>query len=122
MLTVYRRHVKCCPHRSEGRGYRRCRCPVWLDTRINGRRVHKTVNLTDWDQAQVLAQKWLQEGDATVKAEQPPLAKTEGLITLELAWEKFLAKVRDRNLRPATIYKYDLLRRQMRSFAQGRGL
>ena len=28
MLTIYRRHVRTCAHRSEGRKYRRCRCPV----------------------------------------------------------------------------------------------
>jgi integrase/recombinase XerD len=33
-----------------------------------------------------------------------------------------LAQAKARKLRPATIYKYDLLRRQMRSFAETRGL
>ena len=31
MLTIYRRHRRNCSHRSEGRGYRRCLCPIWVD-------------------------------------------------------------------------------------------
>jgi site-specific recombinase XerD len=38
------------------------------------------------------------------------------------AWEHFLAQAKARKLRPTTIYKYDLLRRRMRDFAQRQGL
>ena len=31
MLTIYRRHLKNCDHCTEGRKYRRCHCPIWVD-------------------------------------------------------------------------------------------
>ena len=36
MLTTYRRHKKDCAHRAEGRKYRRCKCPIWVDGFLAG--------------------------------------------------------------------------------------
>jgi hypothetical protein len=36
MLTIFRRHLKRCEHRAEGRKYRRCKCPLWADGFLNG--------------------------------------------------------------------------------------
>lgn len=79
------------------------------------------MNLTDWEQAQVLAQKWAQEGDTAVKVDLPAPTPKAGSISLEQAWEGFLAQAKARKLSPATIYKYSLLRRQMLGFAHRHG-
>src|SRR5882762_3398483 len=65
----------------------------------------------------------MEEGEATTKADVCAAARNRiEPISLEHAWEHFLAQAKARKLRPATIYKYDLLRRRMRDFAQRRGL
>jgi integrase len=43
-------------------------------------------------------------------------------ITINRAWKEFLTDAKARNLREPTLYKYDLLSRQMDLFAQDRGL
>ena len=119
---VYRRHSKHCPHRGAARRYWRCHCPIWFDARVKGRRIHKSMQLVDWEQAQDLAQVWIQKGDSTARIDNTKEAPRTELISLDSAWESFMAQARMRKLRPATIYKYDLLRRRMQEFAARRGL
>jgi integrase len=80
------------------------------------------MQLVDWEQAQDLAQVWMQKGDSTVRVDHRKEVLGEELISLDSAWESFLAQTRMRKLRPATIYKYDLLRRRMQEFAVRRRL
>lgn len=80
------------------------------------------MQLVDWDQAQDLAQVWIQKGDSTAQVDHPKGTHKEEPVSLDSAWESFLAQARMRKLRPATIYKYDLLRRRMQEFAARRGL
>ena len=37
-LTIWRRHTEDCPHRSKGRTYLKCNCPVWADGYQDGKR------------------------------------------------------------------------------------
>jgi hypothetical protein len=86
----------------------------------HGRRILKSTGATDWKEAQVLAQRWL-EGNFTPQQPAHPIP-TQQPISIETAWEKFLASLRTRNLSAVTNYKYDLLRRRMLEFARWRGL
>ena len=47
MLTIYRRHRKNCKQRIDGRGYRRCLCPIWVDGSLNGVEIRKSLRLRD---------------------------------------------------------------------------
>jgi site-specific recombinase XerD len=47
-LTPYRRHTATCPHRDKGKAYTSCRCPVWCDGTVDGRRVRESLNAKDW--------------------------------------------------------------------------
>jgi site-specific recombinase XerD len=38
MLTIWRRHTEMCPHRTKGRAYLKCNCPLWADGYVNGKR------------------------------------------------------------------------------------
>src|ERR1039458_10839693 len=62
MLTIYRRHVKSCGHRAEGRKYRRCRCPIWVDGFLNGVEMRESLELRDWEKAQQRIRDWEAEG------------------------------------------------------------
>lgn len=116
MLVAYRRHERRCPHRSEGRRYRRCRCPIHVQGTLVGQHIRKSTGLRDWEKAQRLIREWEAEGRfATEPAESSP-------ITVDQTWQRFLADVQARGLNPSTVRKYRLLSRQMQEFSQKRGL
>ena len=108
MLAIYRRHRKRCPHRNEGRAYRRCLCPVWAEGRVGDEQIRKSLDVRDWQQAQSLVRNWEAENKQT---ENVPKA------TVALAWKDFLADAQVRGLRDSTLRKYRLLNRQMDEFA-----
>ncbi len=113
MLAIYRRHRKGCPHRSEGRSYRRCRCPIWVDGMLGGKRIRESLKVRDWQRAQDIVREWEAEGRRSLA----PEPKTVGE-----AWKEFLADVEARKLHASTVRKYKLLRHQMEEFTQRRGM
>jgi integrase/recombinase XerD len=128
---LFRRHLAQCPHREEKRNYKRCGCPIWLDTRIDGRRVLKSIGTSDLNSALKLAGKWIAESgafDFTTESEPVPEPKPstptiqDEPISLERAWERYISGAKNRNLSRTTIYKREQLRRQMCSFAERRRL
>lgn len=115
MLTIYRRHKRGCEHRGEGRAYRRCRCPLWVEGKIGAEKLRKTLGTSDWQRANDTVQKWEKEGQRIEEPQGQPLSCAE-------AHDKFLADAAARRLNEATIYKYTLLFRQLEAFAERRGL
>jgi integrase len=67
----------------------------------------------DWEKAQGIIREW--EAEGTQAAEPEP-------VTIAAAWQEFLSDARARNLREPTLYKYDLLSRQMASFTTDHGI
>lgn len=114
MLTLYRRHLKSCEHRGEGRAYRRCKCPIWADGFIGKRDIRQSLELRDWQKAQDKIREWEAEGEVTQEAAEP--------MTIATAWEHFMRDAVARSLKPATLVKYRQLRGAMMSFAQEHGL
>ena len=112
MLTAYRRHRKNCPHRSEGRKYRRCRCPIWADGWLGDQEIRESLKLRDWDKAQEKIREWEAEGRITQEPEE---------ITIDAACQDFIRDARARGLREPTLGKYDVLFRQLQAFARGHG-
>ena len=113
MLTIYRRHTRRCPHRNEGRKYRRCRCPIWVDGTLNARDLRKSLGAINWERALTLIHRWEAEGTSKER---------ETRITPKEACEEFIADAEARKLSEATIYKYSLLFRQFQDFADDRGI
>jgi integrase/recombinase XerD len=113
MLTIYRRHRKNCKQRIDGRGYRRCLCPIWVDGSLNGVEMRKSLRLRDWQRAQDLVRKWEAAGERLEKPKP---------LTVKEVCEKFVADAEARNLREPTLYKYRLLFRQLQDFAATYGL
>jgi hypothetical protein len=81
MLTAFRRHVKTCLHRDEGRNYRRCRCPIWVDGFLGKVEMRKTLDTKDWEKAQQIIRDWEAEG---ILVEEPPTP-----VTIEQACADF---------------------------------
>ena len=116
MLGIYRRHQKHCPHRPEGRKYRRCKCPVWVDGHLNGVDIHKSLGTRDWQKAQGIVRQWEAEGAALHGSPE------SSQVTVEQAWRHFLTDLEIRKLHPETLRKYRLLQRTMCEFAESQQL
>jgi integrase/recombinase XerD len=114
MLTIYRRHRKDCEHRSEGRKYRRCRCPIWVDGFLAGREICKSLDMADWQKAQEYVRDWESK-------EAEPKTTTEPVTVLQ-AGDRFVDDAKARNLTHSTIYKYHLLFRELVEFATKKGI
>jgi integrase/recombinase XerD len=110
MLILWRRHTQTCSHSS--RRYLKCRCPIWLDWRVGGKRIRKPLNTKDWTVAQTHARELEVTG---VNVDIAP-------ITIGQAAEKFLADAVARGLRESSLYKYRLLFKQLDAYYQQRGL
>jgi integrase len=113
MLTIYRRHVKGCAHKHEGRKYRRCRCPIWADGFLNGVEIRESLNLRDWEKAQQRIREWEAEGRPTVEVEE---------TTIEQACLAFEKDAGARELREPTLKKYRVLFKQLQAFACAEGI
>ena len=112
MLTLYRRHRKGCKHRSQGRKYRHCQCPIWVDGTLAGVELRESLKMRDWQRAQDMIRVWEADNRRTVESEPK---------TINAAWVDFLADIEARKLADSTIRKYKLLNRQMEGFAKERG-
>jgi integrase/recombinase XerD len=113
MLTIYRRHRKTCKQRHDGRSYRRCFCPIWVDGLLGGLEIRKSLKTRDWQGAHQLVRLWEAEG----RREERPKP-----IGVKDACDKFISDAEARGLREPTVYKYRLLFRQLQDFAAVYGL
>jgi hypothetical protein len=116
MLTLYRRHLKSCVHRGEGRGYRRCKCPVWVDGLLGSEDLRESLGTRNWEKAGRTVQEWETRGCKTSPAPE------RGLTTIEHASSEFLRDAAARELREPTLYKYRLLFRRLAEFAAAHGI
>jgi integrase/recombinase XerD len=115
MLTTYRRHLKDCEHRDEGRKYRRCRCPIWVDGFLSGQEIRKSLETRDWEEAQDRVREWEAKGIQN--------ADRHGRhVSIAQACDDFVADAEARNLRDKTVYKYRLLFRHLKTFSEVQGL
>ncbi len=115
MLTIYRRHVKTCAHKPEGRKYRRCRCPIWVDGTLRGEEIRESLQTRNWEKAVKLVRERETEVPGTSAQQQEP-------FKFDTASADFLWDLDRRGLVPATISKYKLLFRQMQEFAKAKGI
>lgn len=114
MLTIYRRHKKSCGHRGEGRKYRRCRCPIWIDGTLHGKEVREALNELDWERAQ----KTVRDRES----EQPDEQTQVSAVSVEEATQKYIADAEARQLSGETVKKYKRLFAKFTAFAQGEGI
>ena len=119
MLTIYRRHVKACEHKHEGRKYRRCRCPIWVDGSLRGEELRESLGLENWEKAQEKIRDWEVSGRSVVTKAEP---EEDTATTLEKACASFIADAESRELQESTLRKYRQLVKQMKAFAAAEGL
>src|SRR3984893_9664422 len=117
MLTTYRRHKKDCAHRAEGRKYRRCKCPIWVDGFLAGQEIRKSLNTDDWQKAQDDVREWEAKGALPLV-----IGAGDEPVTIEQAKTDFLADAEPRKLTPSSVYRYTMLFRQVEQFTKSKGI
>jgi len=109
MLTVYKRHSAGCPHKA--RSYRRCNCPCWVEGTIEGKYYRESLKTRSWTRATELVREREESGGEAIRR-----------ITIEDATGAFIRDTEARGLREPSIYKYRLLFKQLKEFAEDKGL
>ena len=118
MLTIYRRHLKTCDHRAEGRSYRRCRCPLWVDGFLGKDEIRESLRTRNWDQANEILHEW--EANGRVPAE--PRQEEQLPPTIQQVCKEFILTAESRKLKKTTVDRYRIIFRQLDAFAAGQGL
>lgn len=112
MLTLFRRHLKKCPHQS--RRYRRCSCPISVEGSLKGERIRKALDLTSWEAAENLVREWSARGALGAEAHR---------LSPRVAAERFIADARARQLKPGTVELYEqTLIKQLVGWCEGKGI
>ena len=102
MLNIYRRHLSKnasgpgCPHKSKGRAWTKCSCPIWIDGTQDGRRLNYALKTTNWTAA---ARKLRQ-------IENGELEPDTKLKPVEAACREYVEKLTVDGMAPATVKKY----------------
>jgi integrase/recombinase XerD len=111
VLTLYRRHLRGCPHAQE-RFYKRCKaCPVWVQGVLMGRKIRHSMRTASWERAEVEI-KAMDTPEPT--AATSPVATDRGLLE---AYEAFYKEC-ERRQAPATLRKYRYLQDQLEDFCR----
>jgi integrase len=107
VLTVFRRHLTTCPHRS--RRERRCKCPLQVEGTLRGEKIRKALDVTSWEAAQDRVRDW-ELG-----------VVDEPIVTMADAKRQFLDDADSRKLSRESLKKYRGLWKQLDAFAARRG-
>src|SRR5277367_4613162 len=106
MLQLYRRHVKSCrfwtgKSTNGNRRNNNCRCPIWVDGRLAGVRVNKTLGQRDWTRANEIVRDWEIAGSILPQ-------KRAGTPVSE-ACDAFMADALAQRLSESSLKKYRVL-------------
>src|SRR5262245_34796126 len=106
MFQLYRRHVKSCRFWTgkSTNGNRRdhnCRCPVWVDGYLGGKRVNRTLGLRDWTRANAVVRDWEIAGSIQQAAR-------AGVPVVD-ACDAFMADVEAQRLSESSLKKYRVM-------------
>ncbi len=126
--NLFRKHQRSCSHREKRRGYKKCRCPIWIDFSFAGERIFKSLRTRNWDLAEDMLRNCqmnesLPPGEAKLPRICDPNKKPESVShTVADACAAFLHDARARQLSEPTLYKYGLVLGRLQVFSHERGL
>ena len=105
MLNLWRRHSRTCSHRKKGRNYTKCKCIIWADGDLDGKRFRRSTGVRDWQRALRKLAAWESPDAPTLKP-------------IDEAAEAFLKHCRE--LAPPSLRKYRNVLEQLKSFCKAR--
>jgi len=111
MLTIFRFHTKSCPHRADGRSWRRCKCPIHVQGTLEGVTIRESLGTRNWDRATAITREWEAVGVKT-ETEDASIAKLH---------EAFTADLKRRKVTSATQAKYGVLFDRLEAWAGEKG-
>jgi len=116
MLTIFRRHSRKCPHRSKGRDWRKCSCPINIEGYLGEKYIRDSLGIRSWDAAQARVR------DLEAQSLFPEEV-TDGPVTIEHGVDQFLKDAKARHIADSTYTKLRCtLQIQLREFAKNKGL
>src|SRR5258708_9925516 len=101
--------MKACPHCL--RTYKKCWCPIWVQGRLHGKWLKKSLDLRNWESAQRLVRDW-ESGHA----------KGAEHNTVPHSCTAFTRDCEARNLSSASLGKYRLLTAELKEEFKGRSV
>lgn len=92
-VSLYRRHLNTCQHKSEGQSWTRCSCPIQAKGRLaNGIRVtRQSLNATSMTAAQAIVRGWEERGsvdDARIETKPKGTPVAEAIARFLKRWEQ----------------------------------
>src|ERR1700722_5704375 len=102
MLHIYRRHLTGCGKKKRQSS---CSCPIWVQGRLHGEKMRKSLGIRNWDSAQKIVR--------DMEAKRVPS------LPMKEAWERFISDCEARGLKSESIYKYELLKRDLSALMGG---
>lgn len=111
MLSLFRRHSQTCSHRQDGRRWKRCKCPIWVDGTNFGAEVRQSMKTRDWGKAE----------EGLTRLKKSPVFKVDEPKTIEEAVLAFREDAEARHLNPDTLRKHANLLNPLVSFSANRG-
>lgn len=112
MLTIYRRHLKSCPHSSRKRKNCESKCPIWVQGTLGQEAIRKSLDLTSWEAASNLIATWTAKGEIGASS----------IPSIAEAIQKYLADAEARHLKPATLSKLRrIFEKELLGFARDKG-
>jgi len=98
-LTLFRWHAADCKHRSKGRRWTTCNCPVWVQGSLGGQWIKQSLNTRSWTAASAAVHDWEAAGQIGGTTPRPEA------IAISEAVTKYLEDAQARHLAPETIRK-----------------
>jgi hypothetical protein len=92
-----------------------------VDGRLNGVEIHQSLRTRDWQKAQEIVREWEAAGEQNPETPALEVVKPQ-LVTVEQAWNDYIADLEACNLQKSTLRKHRLLRRQMQEFTSARAV
>lgn len=118
MLTIFRRHSRKCPHRTKGREWRKCNCPINLEGQLGAKYIRESLGVRSWEAAQAK----VRELEAQNLFPEEQTETIDGPVTVDSAVEQFLKDAKARHVADVTLTKLrHTLYVQLRDFAKHKG-
>src|SRR5712692_7532087 len=106
MLHLYRRHLAACGRKKR---LTHCSCPVWVQGRLHGKMLRKSLGIRNWESAQKIVRDW----EARIGA---------SIVSVKEALTRYVADCEARHLRSETLRKYRRIQRDLLGEFGGRPL
>lgn len=117
MLNIYRRHVRKCPN--DSRDDLRCQCPIWIDWSIDNKRIHKSLQIREWQAAQRRARDMEADGIDAYLSGNGNL--DHRALTVEKATTDFEADAKASGITEATLKLYRILFARLNKYCKEHG-